>query len=179
MRPHSRSRTRPPPRKLPPQLPVLLVIPTVLPTESMLEVQRRTASQPPRGMRIGPWMKYCIRLWEQLEQHEFGFFFRWPVNPERHGLEDYFRVVARPMDLETIRLKLNANAYRCAEDFDRDVRLMLDNAAKANAGHQEITERIKEYSDFYFDQRRQLYELFRNETIYDERRSHIFKRLTH
>jgi hypothetical protein len=56
---------------------------------------------------------------------------------------------------------------------------MLDNACMANAGHQEIMERIKEYSDYYFAQRRQFYERFRNETIYDERKSHIFKRLTH
>lgn len=99
-------------------------------------------------------MKYCIRLWEQLEQHHFGFFFRWPVNPLRHGLENYFRVVVRPMDLETIRLKLYAYKYPSAEDFDHDVRLMLDNARKANVGHQEIMEQIKEYTNFFFTKRR-------------------------
>lgn len=59
-----------------------------------------------------------------------------PVDPEAQGLPDYRDVVARPMDLGTVRQRLESGAYARAEECDADVRLTFDNALAYNAcGH--------------------------------------------
>lgn len=34
-----------------------------------------------------------------------------PIEPERFGLEDYFKIIKKPMDLGTIKRKLETGKY--------------------------------------------------------------------
>ena len=54
--------------------------------------------------------------------------FREPVNPELLGIPDYFEVVKDPMDLSTIKKKLDDGEYKDPWEFIDDVWLMFDNA---------------------------------------------------
>lgn len=127
---------------------------------------------------IGPHIKQCMRLWDSLEQHEFGFFFRWPVNPYRLGLEDYWQVVPQPIDLATIAHKLRTNRYRSPAEFDADVNLMLANAQRYNEGNCEVMARIGEFAHFYAQEYSKMKERFQRETLVDERKGRIFGKTT-
>ena len=53
-----------------------------------------------------------------------------PANASSHvdALQDYFDIVKRPMDLSTIRCKLEEGQYAGPWDFIDDMTLMFDNA---------------------------------------------------
>ena len=59
-------------------------------------------------------------------------FFAKPVDAVALGIPDYPSVVKRPMDLGTVRSKLDAGAYASPEAFAADVRLVFDNATTFN-----------------------------------------------
>ncbi|CAI8019599.1 Protein cbp-1 [Geodia barretti] len=51
-----------------------------------------------------------------------------PVDPTRLGIPDYFDIIKNPMDLRTIRNKLEEGHYSNPWEFCSDMRLMFDNA---------------------------------------------------
>lgn len=53
--------------------------------------------------------------------------FRDPVEPEEDGVPDYLDKVKRPMDLMTIKSKMDRRAYKDDEEFAGDVRQIFDN----------------------------------------------------
>jgi hypothetical protein len=40
-----------------------------------------------------------------------GYYFQEPVDPAKFGIDDYFDIIQEPMDLGTIKKKLNNNVY--------------------------------------------------------------------
>ncbi|CAG0891726.1 unnamed protein product [Darwinula stevensoni] len=54
--------------------------------------------------------------------------FRQPVDPQALGIPDYFDIIKRPMDLSTIKRKLDTGQYTDPWQYVDDVWLMLDNA---------------------------------------------------
>ncbi|KAL7725002.1 hypothetical protein ACLKA6_001438 [Drosophila palustris] len=57
----------------------------------------------------------------------FAWIFYHPIDANFLGLYDYHDVVKQPMDLSTIKHRLNTNFYLNATDFARDVRLIFYN----------------------------------------------------
>ncbi|KAH6659668.1 hypothetical protein BKA67DRAFT_652891 [Truncatella angustata] len=53
--------------------------------------------------------------------------FRYPVDPVEEGVPDYPDKIKKPMDLETIKTKFDAEQYNEAEEFVADVRQIIDN----------------------------------------------------
>ncbi|RHY10959.1 hypothetical protein DYB37_004414 [Aphanomyces astaci] len=58
--------------------------------------------------------------------------FRERVNWEEWGLYDYLQIVKIPMDMGTVRVKLNKGEYKKPEDFGRDMRLIWENCKLYN-----------------------------------------------
>lgn len=54
--------------------------------------------------------------------------FREPVDPDTLGIPDYFQIIKTPMDLSTIKKKLDDGAYKEPWEFVDDVWLMFENA---------------------------------------------------
>lgn len=54
--------------------------------------------------------------------------FRQPVDPQTLGIPDYFDIVKKPMDLSTIKRKLDTGQYSDPWEYFDDVWLMFDNA---------------------------------------------------
>lgn len=54
--------------------------------------------------------------------------FRQPVDPQALGIPDYFDIVKKPMDLSTIKRKLDIGQYNDPWEYVDDVWLMFDNA---------------------------------------------------
>ena len=72
--------------------------------------------------------------------------FRTPVDPVALGIEGYFEVVKKPMDLSKIRRKLEVGSYQDPWQFISDVYLMLENAwlyNKKNSRVYKYTSRVR------------------------------------
>lgn len=54
--------------------------------------------------------------------------FRQPVDPIALGIPDYFNVINKPMDLNTLQYKLTSGQYSDPWEYVDDVWLMFDNA---------------------------------------------------
>jgi len=69
-------------------------------------------------------------------------------------LQDYFRIIKRPMDLGTIKKKLDTQQYSCAKECIDDFNLMFNNCYTYN-GENEVSGGIVNY----------IFLLFYSETI--------------
>lgn len=54
--------------------------------------------------------------------------FRQPVDPQTLGIPDYFDIIKKPMDLSSIKRKLDTGQYTDPWDYVNDIWLMFDNA---------------------------------------------------
>ncbi|KAI0271518.1 Bromodomain-containing protein [Gloeopeniophorella convolvens] len=81
-------------------------------------------------------LKFCVKLLDQLgrKQH-IGVVgpFSEPVDWVKLGIPDYPKIVKRPMDLSTMRNKLETGVYPTAEKFRDDFRLIINNCFLYNA----------------------------------------------
>ncbi|EHY60693.1 transcription initiation at TATA-containing promoter protein [Exophiala dermatitidis] len=92
-------------------------------------------------------LKFCDEVLKELTATKYwpiNQYFTHPVDPVALNIPTYFQIIKKPMDLGTIRTKLNNNVYEKAKDFEEDVRLVFKNCYKFNpegdlvnsAGHQ-------------------------------------------
>ncbi|KAH9608972.1 hypothetical protein KSS87_020925 [Heliosperma pusillum] len=80
--------------------------------------------------------KNCSLLLDKLMKHKHGWVFNTPVDVKALGLHDYFTIIKHPMDLGTVKSRLNTNWYKSPKEFAEDVRLTFQNAMKYNPkGH--------------------------------------------
>lgn len=80
--------------------------------------------------------KSCGLLLEKLMKHKHGWVFNDPVDVKALGLHDYFTIIKHPMDLGTVKSRLNTNWYKSPKEFAEDVRLTFHNAMTYNPkGH--------------------------------------------
>jgi len=81
---------------------------------------------------LPPEFSCCRDVLDQVLRHRHAWPFKQPVDPVALGIPDYFLVIKNPMDLGTIRKKLNTSQYRTTEEFIADVQLVFDNACTYN-----------------------------------------------
>ncbi|RHY32839.1 hypothetical protein DYB32_002191 [Aphanomyces invadans] len=74
----------------------------------------------------------CLEVLDDFFKLEISEPFRERVNWEEWGLYDYLQVVKTPMDMGTVRVKLNKGEYKKPEEFGRDMRLIWDNCKLYN-----------------------------------------------
>jgi len=74
----------------------------------------------------------CLEVLKVLQGHQHGWVFNSPVDPIELGLPDYFEVIKQPMDLGTIRKKLENGCYHSLDDFHNHVHITFDNAMLYN-----------------------------------------------
>ena len=80
--------------------------------------------------------KSCTLLLDKLMKHKHGWVFNTPVDVKGLGLHDYFTIIKHPMDLGTVKTRLNTNWYKSPKEFAEDVRLTFHNAMTYNPkGH--------------------------------------------
>ncbi|OHT07427.1 Bromodomain containing protein [Tritrichomonas foetus] len=76
--------------------------------------------------------KKCLELTNKMHRMDLCKPFKEKVDPVRDGAPDYFQIVKRPMDLTTIRKKLNSNDYRSIDLWVADVNQVWTNAMLYN-----------------------------------------------
>ena len=67
-----------------------------------------------------------------------------PVDPVELNLPDYFDVVKTPMDLGSIKKRMENNCYKSILDFAADVRLTFDNAVTYNGDGSDVCKVARE-----------------------------------
>ncbi|KAK6089240.1 hypothetical protein P3W45_001759 [Vairimorpha bombi] len=83
-------------------------------------------------------LKYCAQILIKLKRNPNAFPFLEPVDPIKYGIPDYPLKIKYPMDLSTIKKKLDSRMYTSPEMFDSDVRLMFNNCYTYNHSSSEV-----------------------------------------
>ncbi|CAO2813606.1 unnamed protein product [Amaranthus hypochondriacus] len=82
-------------------------------------------------------MKLCSQMLTKMMRQKYGHVFNVPVDAVALKLHDYHQIVKKPMDLGTIKNKLNQRVYKNPDEFAVDVRLTFNNALLYNPkGHE-------------------------------------------
>jgi hypothetical protein len=76
-----------------------------------------------------PW-DTCLQITQQFIDRALNVFFLQPVDPEADGLPDYHQKIRHPIDLSTVRSKLQSGAYSSTTHWYRDMCLIYENALK-------------------------------------------------
>jgi hypothetical protein len=74
-----------------------------------------------------------------------------PVDPERDEAPGYFDIVKRPMDLTTVRQRLQNDEYSTFQDWKEDVLLIFANATAYNGKGSPISEMAVELQSLFRD----------------------------
>lgn len=69
---------------------------------------------------------------DRLLKEEISELFARPVDPELDGCPDYFTIITHPMDLGTIRMRLESGSYKKWEPFKVDVERVWENCRVFN-----------------------------------------------
>ncbi|KAG1361464.1 putative transcription factor GTE7 [Cocos nucifera] len=82
-------------------------------------------------------MKKCSQILTKLMKHKKSIWFNSLVDVVGMGLHDYFQIIGHPMDLGTMKSKLNKGLYPSPLEFAADIRLTFNNALLYNPeGHE-------------------------------------------
>ena len=115
----------------------------------------RRASVPATPLTPEQELDFCRGLIERMIRGP-GFWtrlvgpFKQPVDPVVDNVPNYFDVVKRPMDLNTIKTKMVNGAYKAASEFEADVRLIFQNCYEYWTQDDPIWKTCQEFEN-YFD----------------------------
>lgn len=96
------------------------------------DASRREAAATKRMQEL---MRQFSAMFRQITKLEWAWPFMDPVDVERLGLHDYYQVIEKPMDLGTIKNRMEAkdgSEYKNVREIYADVRLVFKNAMKYN-----------------------------------------------
>ncbi|KAG0353475.1 hypothetical protein BG005_007238, partial [Podila minutissima] len=80
-------------------------------------------------------LRFCLTVLKEFSKKskaEFMFPFMEPVDPIKLNIPEYPLIIKHPMDLSTIRQKLEGDEYDDASQFEADVRLVISNCYAFN-----------------------------------------------
>ena len=93
---------------------------------------RASPTESPAVREAKVWRKECARALMRLWKHKEAWPFMEPVDPVALQVPTYFEIIKRPMDLGTIKTKLQNSTYSEAPQFAADMRLVFSNAMTFN-----------------------------------------------
>ncbi|CAK4619667.1 unnamed protein product [Aphanomyces euteiches] len=113
----------------------------MLPQMSDEEIQTHIDSlrqQHCASMTVAQLKKRLDPILKSMMDHKYGWIFSSPVDPVALGIPTYLEVIKRPMDLGTIKKKLEGNFYKHIYPFGADVRLTFRNALTFNSEGEDV-----------------------------------------
>ncbi|XP_016325252.1 bromodomain testis-specific protein-like isoform X4 [Sinocyclocheilus anshuiensis] len=109
-----------------------------------------------RRNKLSERLKYCNAILKEMfaKKHSaYAWPFYKPVDAKGLGLLDYHEIIHQPMDMSTIKKKMEARDYSDALQFAADMRLMFSNCYKYNPpGHEVVTmaRKLQDVFEFRF-----------------------------
>lgn len=102
--------------------------------------------------RMTEQLKYCLSIIKDL-LHKKNMAFVWPfvepVNAEQLNLHDYHQIIKKPMDLGTVKKKLENREYATPDEFAADVRLVFSNCYLYNGPQSDFTTMCKKVEQMF------------------------------
>ncbi|XP_041759105.1 bromodomain-containing protein 2 isoform X7 [Coregonus clupeaformis] len=108
--------------------------------------------QPVRRGKLGQQLRYCNGILKELlsKKHAaYAWPFYKPVDASMLGLHDYHDIIKQPMDLSTIKRKMDSREYRDAQQFAGDVRIMYSNCYKYNPPDHDVVAMARKLQDVF------------------------------
>nr|6DBC_A Chain A, Bromodomain-containing protein 2 [Homo sapiens]6DDJ_A Chain A, Bromodomain-containing protein 2 [Homo sapiens]6WWB_A Chain A, Bromodomain-containing protein 2 [Homo sapiens]7VRM_A Chain A, Bromodomain-containing protein 2 [Homo sapiens]7VS0_A Chain A, Bromodomain-containing protein 2 [Homo sapiens] len=97
-------------------------------------------------------LKHCNGILKELlsKKHAaYAWPFYKPVDASALGLHDYHDIIKHPMDLSTVKRKMENRDYRDAQEFAADVRLMFSNCYKYNPPDHDVVAMARKLQDVF------------------------------
>ncbi|XP_019741242.1 bromodomain-containing protein 3 isoform X2 [Hippocampus comes] len=105
-----------------------------------------------KGGKLGEQMKHCDAILKEMlsKKHAaYAWPFYKPVDAEALELHDYHDIIKHPMDLSTVRKKMDKGEYCDPQSFATDVRLMFSNCYKYNPPDHEVVAMARKLQDVF------------------------------
>ncbi|XP_072289523.1 bromodomain-containing protein 3b isoform X3 [Eucyclogobius newberryi] len=102
--------------------------------------------------KLGEQMKHCDAILKEMlsKKHAaYAWPFYKPVDAEALELHDYHDIIKHPMDLSTVRKKMDKSEYTDPQSFATDVRLMFSNCYKYNPPDHEVVAMARKLQDVF------------------------------
>ncbi|XP_067327922.1 bromodomain-containing protein 3 isoform X2 [Anolis sagrei] len=97
-------------------------------------------------------LKYCDSILKEMlsKKHAaYAWPFYKPVDAEALELHDYHDIIKHPMDLSTVKKKMDSREYPDAQGFAADIRLMFSNCYKYNPPDHEVVAMARKLQDVF------------------------------
>ncbi|XP_064615943.1 bromodomain-containing protein 3-like isoform X3 [Liolophura sinensis] len=119
--------------------------------------QGHGSSETPHGAKVkkgklSEGLKYCNGILKELfaKKHAgYAWPFYKPVDASSLGLHDYHDVIKKPMDLGTVKKKMEGREYKNPQDFAEDVRLIFTNCYRYNPPESDVVNMAKNLQDVF------------------------------
>ncbi|XP_074077791.1 LOW QUALITY PROTEIN: bromodomain testis-specific protein [Macrotis lagotis] len=105
-----------------------------------------------KSVKLTEQLKYCNEILKEMfaKKHvAYAWPFYKPVDVNALGLHNYYDVVKNPMDLGTIKQKMDNQEYKDAHEFAADIRLMFMNCYKYNPPDHEVVAMARTLQDVF------------------------------
>lgn len=102
--------------------------------------------------KLNDHLKYCDTILKEMlsKKHAaYAWPFYKPVDAEALELHDYHEIIKQPMDLSTIKKKMDSREYPDAQNFAADIRLMFSNCYKYNPPDHEVVAMARKLQDVF------------------------------
>lgn len=97
-------------------------------------------------------LKSCNEILKELfsKRHSgYAWPFYKPVDAELLALHDYHDIIKKPMDLGTVKRKMDSRGYKSAPEFAADVRLIFTNCYKYNPPDHDVVAMGRKLQDVF------------------------------
>ncbi|XP_071980792.1 bromodomain-containing protein 2 isoform X1 [Engystomops pustulosus] len=102
--------------------------------------------------KLSEQLKYCNGILKEVlsKKHAaYAWPFYKPVDASALGLHDYHEIIKHPMDLSTIKKKMENREFHDAQEFAADVRLMFSNCYKYNPPDHDVVAMARKLQDVF------------------------------
>ncbi|KAM4634300.1 bromodomain-containing protein 3a isoform 2-T3 [Polymixia lowei] len=111
-----------------------------------------TAQHATKRSKLSEQLKYCDSILKEMlsKKHAaYAWPFYKPVDAEALELHDYHNIIKYPMDLSTVKKKMDGREYQDAQAFAADVRLIFSNCYKYNPSDHEVVAMARKLQDVF------------------------------
>uniref|UniRef100_A0A8C6T5X2 Bromodomain-containing protein 2 n=1 Tax=Neogobius melanostomus TaxID=47308 RepID=A0A8C6T5X2_9GOBI len=108
--------------------------------------------QASRKGKLSTQLRYCSGLLKEMLSKKHAVYawpFYSPVDATALQLHDYHEIIKVPMDLSSIKRKMDGREYRDAQQFASDVRLMFSNCYKYNPPDHDVVAMARKLQDVF------------------------------
>ncbi|XP_031433804.1 bromodomain-containing protein 3a isoform X2 [Clupea harengus] len=102
--------------------------------------------------RLTEHLKHCDTILKEMlsKKHAaYAWPFYKPVDADALALHDYHEIIKHPMDLSSVKKKMDGREYTDAQNFAADVRLMFSNCYKYNPPDHEVVAMARKLQDVF------------------------------